>query len=111
MFERIGISGPPDSGNCCVALSATESNRRSPIERRSQCHHVVTHNVAKLTEHLFVAGTTVPGLASNYSTLEPLNVHNVDHLSARDALRVDRRDMGRSRVLADDPNYLVVTEE
>jgi hypothetical protein len=43
-----------------------------------------------LTEQLFVAGTMVPGLASNCSTLELLNVRNADRLSARDALRVDR---------------------
>jgi hypothetical protein len=60
------------------------------IARPSQCHHAVTLNVAKLTEHLFVAGTKVPGLASNCSTLELLNVRNADRLSARDALRVDR---------------------
>jgi hypothetical protein len=62
----------------------------SPIERPSQCHPAVTHNLAKLTEHLFVAGTMVPGLASNCSTLELLNVRNADRLLARDALRVDR---------------------
>jgi hypothetical protein len=66
----------------------------SLIERLSQCHHAVTHNVAKLTEHLFVAGTMVPGLASNCSTLELHNVRNADRLSARDALRVDRGDTG-----------------
>jgi hypothetical protein len=43
-----------------------------------------------LTEHLFVAGTVVPGLASNCSTLELLNVRNADRVSARDALRLDR---------------------
>jgi hypothetical protein len=59
-----------------------------------QCHHAVTHNLAKLTEQLFVAGTMVPGLASNCSTLELLNVRNADRLSARDALRVDRGDTG-----------------
>jgi hypothetical protein len=32
----------------------------------------------------------VPGLASNYSTLELLNVRNADRLSTRDALRIDR---------------------
>jgi hypothetical protein len=32
----------------------------------------------------------VPGLASNCSTLELLNVRNADRLSARDVLRVDR---------------------
>jgi hypothetical protein len=47
-----------------------------------------------LTEQLFVAGTMVPGLASNCSTLELLNVRNADRLSARDALRVDRGDTG-----------------
>jgi hypothetical protein len=47
-----------------------------------------------LTEHLFVAGTVVPGLASNYSTLELLNLRNADRLSACDALRVDRGDAG-----------------
>jgi hypothetical protein len=61
------------------------------MERPSQCHHAVTHNLAKLTEQLFVAGTMVPGLASNCSTLELLNVRNADRLSARDALRLDRR--------------------
>jgi hypothetical protein len=30
------------------------------IERPSRCHRVVTHIVAKLTEHLFVAGTLAP---------------------------------------------------
>jgi hypothetical protein len=64
----------------------------SPVERPPQCHHAVTHNVAKLTEHLFVAGAMVPGLASNCSTLELLNVRNADRLSARNALRVDRGD-------------------
>jgi hypothetical protein len=61
--------------------------------RPSQCHHAVTHNLAKLTEHLFVAGTVVPGLASNYSTLELLNVRNADRLSARDALRLGRGEL------------------
>jgi hypothetical protein len=65
-------------------------NSLSPIERPSQCHHAVTHNLAKLTDKLFIAGTTVPGLASNCSTLELLNVRNADRLSARDALRFDR---------------------
>jgi len=32
----------------------------------------------------------VPGLASNYSTLELLIVRNADRLSTRDAVRVDR---------------------
>jgi hypothetical protein len=36
----------------------------------------------------------VPGLASNYSTLELLNVRNADRLSTRDALRIDRGDTG-----------------
>jgi hypothetical protein len=36
----------------------------------------------------------VPGLASNCSTLELLNVRNADRLSARDALRIDRGDTG-----------------
>ena len=49
----------------------------------SQCHHDVTHNLAKLTEQLFAAGAMVPGLASNCSTLELLNVRNADRLSAR----------------------------
>jgi hypothetical protein len=82
----------------------------SQSERPSQCHHAVTHNVAKLTEHLFVAGTVVPGLASNCSTLELLNVRNADRLSARDALRSDR-ELRRRRALAGDPNCSVVTEE
>jgi hypothetical protein len=47
-----------------------------------------------LTDKLFIAGTTVPGLASNCSTLELLNVRNADKLSARDVLRVDRGDSG-----------------
>ncbi len=47
----------------------------------------------------------VPGLASNCSTLELLNVRNADRLSARDALRIDRGDTGRRRALAGDPNY------
>jgi hypothetical protein len=64
-----------------------------------------------LTEQLFVAGTMVPGLASNCSTLELLNVRNADRLSARDVLRVDRGDTGRRRALAGDPNYSVVTKE
>ena len=51
-------------------------------------------DVAKLTEHLFVAGTVVPGLASNCSTLELLTSGNADRLSARDALQVDRGDAG-----------------
>jgi hypothetical protein len=63
----------------------------------SQCHHAVTLNVAKLTEHLFVAGAMVPALASNDSTLELLNVRNADRLSARDALRVGRGDPGACR--------------
>jgi hypothetical protein len=63
----------------------------------SQCHHAVTLNLAKLAEHLFVAGTMVPGLVSNYSTLQLLNVSNADRLSARDALRVDRGDPGACR--------------
>jgi len=64
-----------------------------------------------LTEQLFLAGTMVPGLASNCSTLELLNVRNADRLSARDALRIDRGDTGRRRALAGDPNYSVDTEE
>jgi hypothetical protein len=76
-----------------------------------QCHHAVTHNLAKLTEQLFVAGTMVPGLASNCSTLELLNVRNADRLSARDALRVDRARYGRRRALAGDQNYSVDTGE
>jgi hypothetical protein len=88
-----------------------DSNGLPPIERPPQCHHTVTHNVAKLTEHLFVAGTVVPGLASNCSTLELLNVRNADRLSARDALRIGRGDTGRRRALAGDPNYSVDTEE
>jgi hypothetical protein len=64
-----------------------------------------------LTEHLFVAGTKVPGLASNCSTLELLNVRNADRLSARDALRIDRGDTGDAGVLAGDPNYSVDTRE
>ena len=40
-----------------------------------------------------MAGTRVPGLASNYSTLELLNVRNADRLSARDALRLDRGEL------------------
>jgi hypothetical protein len=76
----------------------------------SQCHHDVTHNLAKLTEQLFVAGTMVPVLASNCSTFELLNVRNADRLSARDALRVDR-ELWRRRALAADPNCSVVTEE
>jgi hypothetical protein len=83
----------------------------SPTERPSQCHHAVTHNLAKLTEHLFVAGTMVPGLASNCSTLELLNVRNADRLSARDALRLGRGELRRRRALTGDPNYSVVTEE
>ena len=39
----------------------------------------------------------VPGLVSNYSTLQLLNVSNADRLSARDALRVDRGDPGACR--------------
>jgi hypothetical protein len=53
----------------------------------------------------------VPGLASNCSTLELLNVRNADRLSARDALRVNRGDRGRRRALAVDPIYSVDTEE
>jgi hypothetical protein len=53
----------------------------------------------------------VPGLASNCSTLELLNVRNADRLSARDALRLGSGRDGRRRVLAGDPNYSVVTEE
>jgi hypothetical protein len=68
--------------------------RISDDPRMPQCHHAVTHNLAKLTEQLFVAGTMVPGLASNCSTLELLNVRNADRLSARDALRVDWGDTG-----------------
>ena len=60
-----------------------DANSLSPIGRPSQCHHAVTHNLAKLTEQLFVAGTMVSGLASNCSTLELLNVRNADRLSAR----------------------------
>jgi hypothetical protein len=44
------------------------------IRRPSQCHHAVTHNLAKLAEHFFVAGTIVSGLASNCATPELLNV-------------------------------------
>jgi hypothetical protein len=51
-----------------------DGDNLSSIARPSQCHHAVTLNVAKLTEQLFVAGTVVPGLASNCSTLELLNV-------------------------------------
>jgi hypothetical protein len=47
-----------------------------------------------LTDKLFIVGTTVPGLASNCSTLELLNVRNADRLLARDVLRVDRGDTG-----------------
>jgi hypothetical protein len=96
-----------------LPLSATQShsNGLSPIDRPPQCHHAVTHNVAKLTEHLFVAGTVVPGLASNCSTLELLNVRNADRLSARDALRIGLGDRGRRRALAGDPIYSVDTEE
>jgi len=86
------------------------SDSLSPIERPSQCHHAVTHNLAKLTEQLFVAGAMVPGLASNCSTFELLNVRNADRWSARDALRVDR-ELRRRRALAADPNCSVVTEE
>jgi hypothetical protein len=50
-----------------------------------------------LTDKLFIVGTTVPGLASNCSTLELLNVRNADRLSARDALRFDRGDKGDAR--------------
>jgi hypothetical protein len=87
------------------------SDSLSPTERPPQCHHAVTHNLAKLTEHLFVAGTMVPGLASNCSTLELLNVRNADRLSARDALRLGRGDVGGRRALAGDLNYSVVTGE
>jgi|GEM_PF-3837570 len=44
----------------------------------SQCHHAVTRNLAKLTEQLFVAGAMAPGLASNCSTFELLDVRNAD---------------------------------
>jgi hypothetical protein len=91
-----------------ATVSHGNSNGLSPIERSSQCHHAVTHNLAKLTEHLFVAGTVVPGLASNCSTLGLLNVRNADRLLARDVLRLDRGD-GWRRALAGDPNYSVVT--
>jgi hypothetical protein len=64
-----------------------------------------------LTEQLFVAGTMVPGLASNCSTLELLNVRNADRLSARDALRIDRGDRGATPGAAGDPIYSVDTEE
>ena len=74
-----------------------DSDGLSVFARMSQCHHAVTLNLAKLTEHLFVAGTMVPGLASNCSTLELINVCNADRLSARDALRVDRRGPGACR--------------
>ena len=50
----------------------------------------------------------VPGLASNCSTLELLNVRNADRLSARDALRLGRGELRRRRALAGDPNYSVV---
>jgi hypothetical protein len=73
-----------------LSTRARSTEASFAIERPSQCHHAVTHNLAKLTEHLFVAGTTVPGLASNCSTLELLNVRHADRLSARDALRFDR---------------------
>jgi hypothetical protein len=53
----------------------------------------------------------VPGLASNCSTLELLNVRNADRLSARDALRIDRGDRWRRRALAGDPIYSVDTRE
>jgi hypothetical protein len=67
----------------------TTSSRQSvAIERPSHCHDLVTHILAKLKDNLFVAGTVVPSLASNRSTLEPHNVHNADRLSARDAVRV-----------------------
>jgi len=96
-----------------LPFSATQShgNGLSPSDRPPQCHHAVTHNVAKLTEHLFVAGTVVPGLASNCSTLELLNVRNADRLSARDALWIGLGDRGRRRALAGDPIYSVDTEE
>ena len=58
-----------------------------------------------------MAGTKVPGLATNCSTLELLNVRNADRLSARDALRVDPGDRRRRRALAGDPIYSVDTEE
>ena len=73
-----------------------DSNSLPLIACWLQCHRVVTHNLAKLTEHLLVAGTMVPGLASNCSTLELLNVRNADRLSAHDALRVDRGDPGEA---------------
>jgi hypothetical protein len=96
---------------CNAITRQHDRNGLPPIERPPQCHHAVTHNVAKLTEHLFVAGTMVPGLASNCSTLELLNVRNADRLSARDALRVNRGDRGRRRALAVDRIYSVDTEE
>jgi hypothetical protein len=46
----------------------------------SQCHHAVTHNLAKLTDKLFIVGAMVPGFASNCSTFELLNVRNTDRL-------------------------------
>jgi hypothetical protein len=104
---------PTSQHRCqCNGIAPQHNGNGLPsIERPPQCHHAVTHNVAKLTEHLFVAGTMVPGLASNCSTLELLNVRNADRLSARDALRVNRGDRGRRRALAVDPIYSVDTEE
>ena len=67
--------------------------------RPPQYRRAVTLNLAKLNEHLFVAGTTVLGLASNCSTFEPLDVRSAGRWSARDALRLDRKvagDAGRS---------------
>jgi hypothetical protein len=45
----------------------------------------------------------VPGLASNRSTIELLNVRDADRLSVRDALRLDRETRAMP-VLDADPN-------
>jgi len=52
----------------------------------------------------------VPGLASNCSTLELLNVRNANRLAVRDALRPDG-EIRATPALAGDPDYSVVTEE
>jgi hypothetical protein len=87
------------------------SSQRSPIGRSSQCHHAVTHNLAKLTDKLFIAGTMVPGLASNCSTLELLNVRKRRPVVGVRRFASQSGKCGRSLAHAGDLNYSVVTEE
>src|SRR5258708_21801992 len=74
---------------------AGEIRFRTKHRRPPRCHHVVTHNLAKLTDHLFVAGTPVPTVSPRTAqrSNRPTSV-SADRLSALEALRVDRRVTG-----------------